>query len=105
MPQYMKTNRRTDTCPPAGVTHRAQLLRALPPASVIALEQNVGGRAAGDEALDQLWCFAGESDVAYPPAFRLTNRQRLDIAVIVRDLEATELAVTAACEERRVNEI
>ena len=64
MLQYMETDRRIDTCAPTGITHRAQLLGALPPASVLAPEEYFGGRAAGDEALDQLRCSAGESDVA-----------------------------------------
>ena len=38
MPQHMETDGRIDTCARAGVTHRAQLLGALPPAFVIALE-------------------------------------------------------------------
>ena len=43
MPQHMETDYRADTCALAAVTHRAQLLGALPPAAVIAFEQNSPG--------------------------------------------------------------
>ena len=54
MPQHMETDCRTDPCALAGMTHWAQLLGALPPAALIALEQHVAGRAAGDYGLDQV---------------------------------------------------
>ena len=105
MPQNMETDCRLDSCALAGVTHRAQLLGALPPAAVVALEQHVARRAAGDQALDQLGRLAGEGDVAHLPALRLADRQRLDVGVVVGDLEPAELAVTAAGKERRMDEI
>ena len=43
--------------------------------------------------------------MAHLPALRLADRQRLDVGIVVGDLEPTELAVTTAGKERRVGEI
>ena len=53
-----------------------------------------GSMVAGDywQSATQLRRLASESDVAHPPALRLADRQRLDVAVIVSNLEAAKFA-------------
>jgi hypothetical protein len=105
MPQHVESDLRDDAGARTGFAHRPQLFGALPAASVIALEQHIGGRTAADQPLDQLRRLARERDVAHPPALGFPDRQRLDVTVIVGDFEAAEFAIPAAGQERRMNEI
>jgi hypothetical protein len=46
-----------------------------------------------------------ERDVAHPPTLCVPDHQRLDVTVIIGDLEAAEFAVPAASQQRRMDEI
>ena len=61
MPQHMESDCRDNAGPLADFTHSTQLFGAFPAASVIALEQHVGGGTAADQPIHQLRCLASES--------------------------------------------
>jgi hypothetical protein len=105
MPQDVESNRRDYASSRARFPHRTYLLGAFPPATVVASKQQITRRSSGAKAIHEVRCLAGQRDMAHAPALGLSDRERLDVWILVGNLEPGELAVAAAREQGRVDEV
>ena len=87
--QHVEGDRWCDAGARAGFAHGACLLGPLPGPPVVAAQERISRRAAGDQAIDEGTAFVRERDVAYLAAFGDAHAQVG--GVVVGDLEAAQL--------------
>ena len=92
----MKTDRRLDPRPRAGLAHQSNRVRLAPGLAVGAKENSVPVRPAGGDLGEELASFIRQHDMPWLAALALPDRDGPGIAVEIADGEPGQLAVAGA---------